>query len=195
MAAQSNRRRNQFTHDLSVIVRARLAQCQTCETTAAETQPQKADKTMNTDTQQGTFIDVRTRDDNGRFKPKQIESAPNKANPTPETGKALSEAYDIKHVDFRNLLTVVMGTLSNQTGESFDSALSRGKCADEIYRRHKADSAKADHADKLAEAIKAALRARLFSIDFEANRTPGTEQTDIRTAMVDALIAYEKDSQ
>lgn len=50
--------------------------------------------------------------------------------------RQLSEAYDIKNVDFRNLLTVAVGTLSNQTGEAFDSALSRGKCADEILRRY-----------------------------------------------------------
>lgn len=49
--------------------------------------------------------------------------------------QTLESAYDIKNVDIRNLLTVVVGTLNNQTGESFDSALSKGKCADEILRR------------------------------------------------------------
>jgi hypothetical protein len=64
--------------------------------------------------------------------------------------REISEAYDIKNVDIRNLLTVVVGTLSNQTGESFDSAISRGKCADEILRRFK-------NAERLAEALREAL--------------------------------------
>ena len=66
----------------------------------------------------------------------------------------MEDGYDIKHVTFHNLLSVVMGTVSNQTGESFDSAMLRTKSADEIYRRH--NDLKA-HADKLAEQLKQCL--------------------------------------
>jgi hypothetical protein len=64
--------------------------------------------------------------------------------------KPLREAYDIRNVDFRNLLTVVMGTVSNRTGESFDSAMLRSKSADEILRRFK-------NAERLAEAVRDVL--------------------------------------
>lgn len=73
----------------------------------------------------------------------------------------ISEAYDIKNVDIRNLLTVVMGRLSNQTGESFDSALSRGKCADEILRRF-----------KNAEGVAAALSRILENLKENQNDLP-----------------------
>ncbi|HZZ98315.1 MAG TPA: hypothetical protein VFG51_00100 [Candidatus Saccharimonadia bacterium] len=65
-------------------------------------------------------------------------------NARQERAQDISEAYDIKNVDFRNLLTVVMGTVSNQTGESFDKAMLRTKSADEIYRRFNALTAQRD---------------------------------------------------
>jgi hypothetical protein len=55
----------------------------------------------------------------------------------PEVPQDISEAYDIKNVNFRNLLSMVMGRVSNQTGESYDSAILRTKSADEILRRFK----------------------------------------------------------
>ncbi len=67
-----------------------------------------------------------------------------------ETSKAQPLHYDIKHVDSRNLLTVVMGRVSNQTGESFDGAMLRTKSADELWRR-------LNHADKLAEVLREIL--------------------------------------
>jgi hypothetical protein len=41
--------------------------------------------------------------------------------------------------------------------------------------------------DELLAACKWALGSRLFSIDFEQNRTPGTEQTDLRDALLAAI--------
>jgi hypothetical protein len=77
------------------------------------------------------------------------KNKPETAAAAPEAPQDISEAYDIKNVDFRNLLTVAVGRLSNQTGESFDSATLRGKCADEILRRYEETRA---IAAKLAEA-------------------------------------------
>ena len=69
-----------------------------------------------------------------------------------DTAQPLSEAYDIKNVDFRNLLTVAVGKISNQTGESFDAAMLRSQSADEILRRYNATQA---HAERLsAELVK-----------------------------------------
>jgi hypothetical protein len=86
-----------------------------------------------------------------------------KGQRVPET-RELREAYDISNVDFRNLLSVVMGRLSNQTGESFDAAMLRSKSADEILRRYKAVEEQRDSAQigfsKLAQAYDQILAER-----------------------------------
>jgi hypothetical protein len=122
-----------------------------------------------------------------------------------DTAQPLSEAYDIKNVYFRNLLTVAVGTISNQTGESFDSATLRGKCADEILRRFNETKSQLDaysielakthtHAERLAEALKLMRRelatcARDCMTEAKAMRWTDDNAADISAR--EALAAWE----
>jgi hypothetical protein len=92
----------------------------------------------------------------------------------------ISQAYDIKHVDIRNLLTVAVGTLSNQTGESFDSALG----ADEILKRFTQITAQRDQ-------LLAACKLVLALHTFPSSWPPGSNVTlDMKAQQqIEAAIA------
>ena len=49
--------------------------------------------------------------------------------------------------------------------------------------------------DELLAAAKFAISSRLFSIDDERNRTIGSEQTDVRNALVTAIVNAERGAQ